>query len=282
MNPKAAAKPVGSLILFADAYPDGNGGFLIKLCPPRGFLNQRCRAYANPLSVMTANHHANPTPKVRVLIADDHDIVRVGLRALLDVHPQLEVVGEARNGTETLTLTEQHQPDVLLIDMRMPEIDGIEICRRLKARPPSPAVLFLTSYADEPTTHAAMEAGADGYLLKSFSGQDIPQAVLTVAEGGFVMDPTLTERASQTEPNGNSTPDKKTAGQKKTPTEPITLQEQRVLGLVVQGLSNRQVAHQLGLSEGTVRNYLSNAFGKLGVHTRVQAILWWNQNQGVR
>lgn len=230
--------------------------------------------------MITANRQTQATPKVRVLIADDHDIVRVGLRALLDVHPKIEVVGEARNGTETLTLAEQQQPDVLLIDMRMPELDGIEVCRRLKAQPPSPAVLFLTSYADEPTTLAAVEAGADGYLLKSFSGQDIPQAILIVAAGGFVMDPTLTGRALQRPPQEDLARSESVT--KPAPAEPLTLQEQRVLDLVVQGLSNRQVAYQLGLSEGTVRNYLSNAFGKIGVNKRVQAILWWNQHRSVQ
>lgn len=228
---------------------------------------------------MKLSNHANPTLKVRVLIADDHHIVRVGLRALLDVHPQLEVVGEACNGIETLTLAKQHQPDVLLIDMRMPELDGIEICRRLKAQPPSPAVLFLTSYADEPATLAALEAGADGYLLKSFSGQDIPQAILTVANGGFVLDPTLTGRAltqaSRGQPATKELPNPPKAGHP----ELFSLQERRVMDLVSQGCSNRQAAQQLGLSEGTVRNYLSNAFGKIGVNKRVQAILWWIENR---
>lgn len=223
-----------------------------------------------------------PAPKVRVLIADDHDIVRVGLRALLDVHPQIEVVGEARDGTETLTLTEQHQPDVLLIDMRMPELDGIEVCRRLKARPPSPAVLFLTSYADEPTTLAAVEAGADGYLLKSFSGQDIPQAILTVAEGGFVMDPTLTEQVLGQATAEGGIPGEGAAIGNAMPIEPLSFQERRILELVAQGFSNRQVAQNLALSEGTVRNYLSNVFGKIGVNKRVHAILWWNQHYGTR
>lgn len=222
---------------------------------------------------------SQPSSKVRVVIADDHQIVRVGLRALLDVHPQIAVVAEANNGAEALALARELRPEVMLIDMRMPGMDGIEICRRLKSEPPSPAVLFLTSYADEPTTLAAVEAGADGYLLKSFSGQDIPGAILTVAEGGFVMDPTLTGRALKKNPRSDSSAFESLNPSKDAHLAPFSLQERRVMDLVAQGCSNRQAAQQLGLSEGTVRNYLSNAVGKIGVSKRVHAILWWLENR---
>ncbi len=226
---------------------------------------------------MTPTHHASPTPKVRVLIADDHDIVRVGLRALLDVHPQIEVVGEARDGTETLSLAVQHQPDVLLIDMRMPELDGIEICRRLKAEPPSPAVLFLTSYAEEPTTLAAVEAGADGYLLKSFSGQDIPQAILTVAAGGFVMDPALTGRVLRNAKQRGIIADSHEMPTLGLIAEPLSAREKQVVELLAMGRSNKQIAGELKLTEGTVRNYTTSIFQKLQVTNRVEAAIWWRQ-----
>lgn len=190
---------------------------------------------------------------------------------------KISVSGEASDGTKTLTLAEQLLPDVLLIDMRMPELDGIEICRRLKARPPSPTVLFLTSYADEPTTLAAVEAGADGHLLKSFSGQDIPQAILTEAEGGFVIDPSVARSTlkSLKQPVSDKKPDI-------TPDDfPIlTVQETRVLEIAALGRSNKQIAHELRLSEGTVRNYLSTVFGKLGVESRVEAVVLWLQRSG--
>ncbi len=224
----------------------------------------------------------NPSPKptVRVLIADDHDIVRVGLRALLDDHPQIEVVGEARDETKTLMLVEQLLPDVLLIDLRMPEPDGPEICRRLKARPPSPAILFLTSYADEATTLAAVEAGADGYLLKSFFGQDIPQAILTVADGGFVMDPTLAGQALENAGRRETSADRSEAASAGQSPDPLSAREKQILELLAKGRSNRQIAGELQLTEGTMRNYATTIFQKLQVVNRVEAAIWWQQHSG--
>jgi two-component system, NarL family, response regulator DevR len=220
----------------------------------------------------TTEHYCNA--KVRVLIADDHLIVRVGLRALLDIHPGIEVIGEAGTGPDTLRLAAAHHPDVLLLDLRMPEIDGLEVCRRLKLDPPSPAILFLTSYADDQTILAAIEAGADGYLLKAMAGQDIPSAILTVASGGSVLDPVVTRRVldSVQKPKAVS-PHGKTPDVFST----LTVQETRVLECAALGQSNKQIAQELKLSEGTVRNYLSAVFGKLGVESRVEAALLWCQ-----
>ncbi len=131
----------------------------------------------------------------------------------------------------------------------------------------------------EPTTLAAVEAGADGYLLKSFSGQDIPQAILTVAAGGFVMDSTLTGRAFERATTENATTREKTTPPKSGHVERFSVQECRVMDLVCEGCSNRQVAQRLGLSEGTVRNYLSGVFAKILVNNRVHAILWWLSNR---
>ena len=185
-------------------------------------------------------------PAVRVVIVDDHHIVRYGLRALLEVNPRIRVVGEAATGREALSVAETMRPGVVLLDLRLPDLDGLEVCRQLKSRDPSPAVLFLTSFADDRTVLGAIEAGADGYLLKQMAGQDIPALVLTVAHGGSVLDPGLTRR---------------------------------VLELVALGNSNKQIAAQLGLSEGTVRNYLSTVFNKLRVESRVQAAALWLRHQ---
>jgi DNA-binding NarL/FixJ family response regulator len=210
--------------------------------------------------------------RIRVLIADDHLVVRIGLRALLDIHPRIEVIGEAGTGEETLGLVARDRPDVVLLDLRMPDVDGLEVCRRLKLETPSPAVLFLTSYADDQTILAAIEAGADGYLLKAIAGQDIPSAILTIAGGGSVLDPVVTRRVL------NSVHHPKPPQRESEATEAIkalTVQETRVLELAAIGKSNKQIAQELQLSEGTVRNYLSIVFAKLGVESRVEAALFW-------
>jgi two-component system response regulator DevR len=209
--------------------------------------------------------------RVSVLIADDHHVVRMGIRALLEMHPHLEVVGEAGNGEETLALVASRRPDVLLLDLRMPGVDGLEICRRLKQETPSPAILFLTSYADDQTILAAIEAGADGYLLKAMAGQDIPGAISTVAGGGSVLDPLVTRRVLESVHRPKLVGNSGTAAA----LEGLTTQEKRVLELAAMGRSNKQIAQAMKLSEGTVRNYLSNVFAKLHVESRTEAAMFW-------
>ena len=221
----------------------------------------------------------NPNPsnveqkKVRVLIADDHQIVRMGLRSLLDLHPQIEVVGEAGTGHEALAQAASTNPDVVLLDLRMPELDGLEVCRRLKAQPSSPAVLFLTSFADDQTILAAIEVGADGYMLKSLAGQNIPAAVLTVAAGGSMLDSAARLILDQvkSQPPRPEQADRMHA---------LTPQETRVLEHVASGRSNKQIAQELQLGEGTVRNYLSAVFAKLKVESRVAAALIYTASRG--
>lgn len=223
---------------------------------------------------MNRSKPKSPENRIRVVIADDHLVVRLGLRALLDIHPRIEVVGEANTGEETLALVVATRPDVVLLDLRMPDVDGLEFCHRLKLDSPSPAVLFLTSYADDKTILAAIEAGADGYLLKAMAGQDIPSAILTVASGGSVLDPVVTRRVlSSVQPPKPAAVAKSAGELLKT----LTTQETRVLELTAAGKSNKQIAHELRLSEGTVRNYLSEVFGKLGVGSRVEAALLWQR-----
>jgi two-component system, NarL family, response regulator DevR len=215
-----------------------------------------------------------PESRISVVIADDHLVVRLGLRALLDIHPRIKVVGEAATGPETLALVATAHPDVVLLDLRLPDVDGLEVCRRLKLGSPSPAVLFLTSYADDKTILAAIAAGADGYLLKAMAGQDIPSSILTVASGGSVLDPVVTRRVLS-----SVHPSKPVAGTKSPGElfESLTVQETRVMEQAALGKSNKQIAHELHLSEGTVRNYLSEVFAKLGVASRVEAALLWQR-----
>lgn len=214
---------------------------------------------------------------VRVLLVDDHLVVRVGLRALLEMTPRIVVVGETGRGLEVPPLIASEKPDVVLLDMRLPDIDGIEVCRRIKNEVPSPAVLFLTSYADDKTILAAIEAGADGYLLKEVAGLDIPSMILAAAAGGSVLDPVVTRRVLDSVQRSKAP----TAGNlRQNPLDTLTVQERRVLELTAEGKSNKQIATTLNLGEGTVRNYLSSIFSKLQVENRVEAATYWLRRPG--
>ena len=215
-----------------------------------------------------------PERKISVIIADDHLVVRLGLRALLDIHPRIKVIGEANTGSEALALVAATHPDVVLLDLRMPDMDGLEVCRRLKLGSPSPAILFLTSYADDKMILAAIEAGADGYLLKAMAGQDIPSAILTVASGGSVLGSALARRVLSSVHAPKPVADPNSPGER---IKSLTVQETRVMELAALGRSNKQIAHELRLSEGTVRNYLSEVFAKFGVGSRVEAALFWQR-----
>ena len=228
------------------------------------------------------NHHGSRSTKdggkpVRVLLVDDHLVVRVGLRALLEMTPKIVVVGETGRGLEVPPLIASARPDVVLLDLRLPDIDGLEVCRRIKNNAPSPAVLFLTSYADDQTILAAIEAGADGYLLKEVAGLDIPSMILAAAAGGSVLDPVVTRRvlgAVQSSKNP-------TVGHlRQDPLDTLTAQERRVLELTAEGKSNKQIAASMNLGEGTVRNYLSSIFSKLHVENRVEAATHWLRRTG--
>lgn len=228
------------------------------------------------------NHHGSRSTKdggkpVRVLLVDDHLVVRVGLRALLEMTPKIVVVGETGRGLEVPPLIASARPDVVLLDLRLPDIDGIEVCRRIKNEVPSPAVLFLTSYADDQTILAAIEAGADGYLLKEVAGLDIPSMILAAAAGGSVLDPVVTRRVLDSVQRSKDT----TAGHlRQDPLDTLTAQERRVLELTAEGKSNKQIAASMNLSEGTVRNYLSSIFSKLDVENRVEAANRWLRRTG--
>jgi two-component system, NarL family, response regulator DevR len=226
------------------------------------------------MSPMNAAKPSLVEKRVTVVIADDHVVVRLGLRALLDIHPRIVVLGETASGSETVALVESARPDVVLLDLRMPGMDGLEICRRLKLQRTAPAIIFLTSYADDKTILAAIEAGADGYLLKAMAGQDIPSAILTVANGGSVLDPAVTRRLLSAVHPSSADDERKDGGEL---LKSLTVQETRVVELVALAKSNKQIAHDLRLREGTVRNDLSEAFAKLGVASRVEAALMWQR-----
>ena len=205
------------------------------------------------------------TNSIRVLVADDHAIVRKGIRALLATEPDIEVVGEAEDGREAVTEAEKLQPDVILMDLVMPEMDGIEATRRITARWPEARILVLTSFAADDKVFPAIKAGALGYLLKDSGPEELVQAIHQVYRGESSLHPTIARKLLQ-ELSGPS---------ERPPTpEPLTEREVEVLRLVARGQSNREIADQLVISEATVRTHVSNVLGKLHLASRTQAALY--------
>lgn len=201
----------------------------------------------------------------RVVVVDDHPIVRAGLRAVLAESPELDVVGDAGSAAEALAVCGRVVPDVVLLDMRLPDRSGVEVCRELKQQQPEVKVLFLTSYGDEANVLTGLTAGADGYLLKTITGTDIAGSVAKVAAGGCILDPQVT-RQMLTKLAGPATG---------KPAGVLSETDYRLLELVTQGRLNKEIATTLGVAEKTVRNQMTRVFEKLGVTTRTEAALWF-------
>lgn len=212
--------------------------------------------------------------KTSVLIVDDHPIVRGGLRVIAEVDHSLEIAGEAANAAEALLAFRQLHPDVVLLDMRLPDRSGLEVCRELKAETTPPRVLFLTSFADNALVLDAMEAGGDGYLLKDNEPHQIAAAIRTVLRGGAVFDAVATRHVVEELKNGQR--------RERKPLSKLSLQELRVLAEVAAGKSDKEVATALNLQVKTVRHYLDSVFEKLGVNSRTQAAVVFVQNQSER
>ena len=209
---------------------------------------------------------------VRVFLVDDHAIVRTGLKTILADEPRLLVVGEAGTGGDCLRLVPELQPHVVLLDLRLPDLEGLEVCRQLKARPSPPAILVLTSFADDQLVLAAIGSGADGYLLRDFEQTELANAILRVARGDSVLDPTIARKvmtAARSDPPGNAT------AQLRQRFSRLSAQEERVLKLIAAGQTNKEVASTLALSDGTVRNYLTSVFTKLEVQNRTEVVALW-------
>ena len=203
---------------------------------------------------------------IRVLIADDHPVYRDGLRILLDSLPDAEVVGEAATGEEAVDSAMSLQPDVILMDLQMPGINGIEATRRILNATPHIGVLVLTMFEDDDSVFAAMRAGARGYLLKGADQQEILRAIRSIANGEAIFAPAIAQRLINFFANPNP------------PVPPqsfpeLTEREREILGLIAQGDSNTEIADRLSLSQKTVRNHVSNIFSKLQVVDRAQAIV---------
>ncbi|MGW3399978.1 response regulator [Streptomyces hydrogenans] len=202
----------------------------------------------------------------RVFLVDDHEVVRRGLRDLIDDEPDLRVVGEASTADQALARGPALRPDVAVLDVRLPDGDGIAVCRELRSRMPELACLMLTSFDDEDALLDAIMAGASGYVLKQIKGSDLVSAVRTVATGQSMLDPATTARLMRSlrAPEAAQPPeDERLAA--------LSERERSVLELIGEGLTNRQIAKRLYLSEKTVKNHISRLLGKLGVERRVQA-----------
>lgn len=198
---------------------------------------------------------------IRIVLADDHKLVRVGLAQLLDANDDLEVVGLAADGNEACALAAETHPDVILMDLSMPELDGIEATRRILAADPSSRVVVLTSFSDRERILDALDAGAVGYLLKDAEPDDLVRGIRAAARGEAPLDP----RAAQALITRNAA---------RGGTAQCTARELEVLGLLADGLPNKLIARRLGIAEKTVKAHLTSAFARIGVTDRTQAALW--------
>src|SRR3970040_994267 len=201
--------------------------------------------------------------KIRVLLADDHHIVRAGIRQLLESASDLQVVAEAGDGEEAQSLIEKHNPDGAVLDIQMPKASGIEVTRWVRAHLPEVCVLILTAYDDDPYVMAVLQAGANGYVLKTAQADDLIQAVRDVHEGKSALDPAITRKLMS---NIFKSPEKKIV-------EPLTDRELDVLRLAAKGFTNKAIGVQLNISNRTVQGHLAHIFAKLQATSRTEAVM---------
>jgi two-component system, NarL family, response regulator DevR len=220
---------------------------------------------------MTSSTTGRALPDIRILIADDHEVVRIGLAALLDRQPGFRVVAEASSGDEAVRLARHHRPDVAVLDIRMPNGSGTDACRAITTELETPVVM-LTSYADSDALFDAIAAGASGYVLKRIGSDELVRAIRAVSQGDSLLDPTATSQvlarlrsSSQMEEGGAFSE--------------LTDQERRVLARLARGGSNRDIARSMHLAEKTVRNYVSNILAKLALTSRAQAAAFAIRNR---
>ncbi|RFU39577.1 DNA-binding response regulator [Actinomadura logoneensis] len=199
---------------------------------------------------------------IRVFLVDDHEVVRRGVAALLSAEPDIEIVGEAGTAESAVARIPAVRPDVAVLDVRLPDGDGISICREVRSRTPGLSCLMLTSFDDDQALMDAVMAGAAGYVLKQIHGSDLVGAVRTVASGQSLLDPQSTARMLARI---------RRRQERRDPLAGLTDQERQILDLIGEGLTNRQIGERMHLAEKTVKNYVSNLFGKLGMSRRTQA-----------
>ena len=201
----------------------------------------------------------------RVFLLDDHEVVRRGLRELFEAEDDLEVVGEAGTAQEALARVPATRPDVAVLDVRLPDGDGVEVCRDLRSAMPELTCLMLTSFADDEALFSAILAGASGYVLKQIKGSDLVTAVRRVAAGESLLDPALTRQVME-RLRGENVEDERLAR--------LTAQERNILELIADGKTNRQIADEMYLAEKTVKNYVSNLLSKMGFARRTEAAVY--------
>lgn len=216
-------------------------------------------------SARLSQQHEGATAVVRVLLVDDHAVVRQGLRTFLDLQDDLTVVGEAKDGVEALHLARQLAPDVVLMDLVMPRMDGIEAVRRMKAALPEIQIIVLTSFSDDQKVFAAIRAGATGFLLKDVSPQDLALAIYAARRGAASLAPGIATKLLQEIALGGAPGHEEHA---------LTEREHTVLALIAQGRSNRQISEELSISEKTVKTHVSNILTKLHLDDRTQAAIY--------
>ena len=201
---------------------------------------------------------------LRIMLVDDHEVVRQGLRALLEAEDDLDVIAEAGDGSQAIDTARIHEPDVVVMDVRMPDMNGVEACRGIRDIRPETQVIMLTSYSDDEALFNSIMAGAAGFVLKQIRGSDLVDAIRQVGSGQSLLDPSVTKRVLE-----------RLRKSKYDDTDPklarLSPQEDRILDLVGQGMTNRQIAEQIHLSDKTVKNYVSSILSKLEVHRRSEA-----------
>jgi len=219
---------------------------------------------------------AQTSDPIRVLLADDHAIVRAGIRQLLEHSGDIQIVAEASDGEAAKALIQQHLPDVAVLDIQMPKASGIEVTRWVRANMPGVGVLILTAYNDDPYVMAVLQAGANGYVLKTASPEELIQAVHDVHEGKSVMDASITQKLMA----------HMFSGSKASVVEELTDRELEVLSLAAKGFTNKAIGVQLGISDRTVQGHLAHIFDKLQAGSRTEAVMravslgWISQNVG--
>jgi NarL family two-component system response regulator LiaR len=219
---------------------------------------------------------AKTKEKIRVILADDHNIVRAGIRQLLESSKDIQVIAEAGDGEEAQILIQKHKPDVAVLDIQMPKASGIEVTRWVRLHVPEAGVLILTAYDDEPYVMAVLQAGANGYVLKTAKTEELIQAVHDVYEGKSVLDPIITQKLMSNLFKRSE----------KTPVELLTDRELDVLKLAAKGFTNKSIGVQLNISDRTVQGHLAHIFAKLQATSRTEAVMrgvslgWISQSTG--
>jgi DNA-binding NarL/FixJ family response regulator len=203
---------------------------------------------------------------IRVVLADDHAVVRKGIREFLEEEDDIQVIAEATTGVEAIAATLEHDPDVAVLDIQMPEMTGVEAARQIKDKTPEVQILVLTAYDDDPYIFAMLQAGASGYVLKNAPSDELVRAVRAVAQGESALDPAVTAKVMAQLASG------KPAGAQEA-VEGLTERELDVLRLAAKGHTNRAIGQKLNISDRTVQGHLANIFGKLNVNTRTEAVL---------